>query len=79
MTDSKSRPGSPACKPPAGLPDLVRHDQLAAWLGVSVRTVRRWAESGELPRPCLTLGAQIWFRAADVAHLIERQAGAGRR
>lgn len=41
---------------------LLDAQDLAGWLGVSLRTVQRWVEDGELPPP-ITLGSKrFWHR-----------------
>ena len=55
------------------MPDYLTPGEVAAWLRVSVRTVRRWISSGILkasqpnPRP----GSRRWIAKADLLRLLD--------
>lgn len=51
---------------------LINISQLAAALGVSIRTIRRWYRSGKLPQP-RRIGAQKVFDLGAVRASIELQ------
>lgn len=57
--------------------DLVSIADLAAELGVSVRTLRRWNTSAEAPRR-FRRRRQLMYRRADVAEWVKRMRGSGR-
>lgn len=66
------------CTPLSGVPDepLIDPRQLAAWLSVSVHTVRQWIsrgpEAGLLPR-MLRINGQVRFRPTDVRAWLEER------
>jgi predicted DNA-binding transcriptional regulator AlpA len=61
-----------------GLPVLVNEDDIAAWLGVTSRTILNWTKRGKLPQP-VKLGkvrAPKRWLADDVSQWIREQAQA---
>lgn len=66
------------------LPDrlAVRADELAAMLGVGVRTIRQWTASGELPAVrLLAPGARrplVLYRVEAVRQWLAEREGGGR-
>ena len=53
------------------LEDLLTAKEVAQWLGVSEKTVRRWQHQGKLP--CVKLnGWAVRFKRCDVEAFIER-------
>ena len=55
--------------------ELVTPQQAAVVLGVTSRTVVRWAEAGTLPTATRTAGGHRRFRRADVDQLAREQRG----
>jgi len=51
--------------------DLLSARQVAAKLGVGVRSIWRWADEGRMPQPLL-LGRLKKWRASDIDAWIER-------
>ena len=52
---------------------LLRPDAVAQIVGVSTRTILRWAAAGEIPH--IRIGKVVRFRATDVETFIESHAG----
>jgi excisionase family DNA binding protein len=55
----------------ASMAPLLTTAQVAAWLAVSPRAVRLWAESGDLPG--LKIGRQWRFRSEAIEHWLARK------
>jgi excisionase family DNA binding protein len=51
-----------------GLEPLLTLDEVASYLSVSIRTVRRLVASGRLP--CVRIGSQLRFEPADVLRFV---------
>jgi excisionase family DNA binding protein len=71
----------PAVTGPGRLADLdprvpLTAEELAAIMGVHVKTIHRAAHKGELPLPFRFLGRQRWTAGAILDHLARRQAAA---
>jgi excisionase family DNA binding protein len=49
---------------------LLSTEAVAAWLGVAPRTVRDWAEIGEIP--ALRVGKQWRFHEEDIRRWLEK-------
>jgi predicted DNA-binding transcriptional regulator AlpA len=59
---------------PAGAPEHLTPDQVAAYFGCSLRTVRSWTKDGFLPRPHkLTRKVLFWETAAIRQRLEEHK------
>jgi excisionase family DNA binding protein len=69
---SQTAPSAPA------VDKLLAAKEVAAQLGVSVNTIRRWTATGHLPAVRLTPLSPLRFRRRDVEALIERGAKADR-
>lgn len=54
------------------MPRLVRYKEAAKLLGVSVKTVRRWVDAGELPRPVEIRGV-VALVESELVHFIQRK------
>lgn len=52
---------------------LLTTEEVSRWLGVSSRTVRLWAESGEIPTA--KVGRQWRFRRDDIQEWLKRKRG----
>ena len=48
---------------------VLRRKQVAAMLGVNVRTVDNWAKAGKMPTPYLLAGIPVWDEAELVRWL----------
>lgn len=57
-------------EPTSILPDRLTHEQVAAQLGISPRTLDRWHALGEGP-PRIKVGKQIFYRLASVRAWLE--------
>lgn len=49
---------------------LLTTKQVSTWLGISSRTLRLWAESGEIP--AVKIGAQWRFSRREIRHVVKR-------
>ena len=79
-TSARTRPRttmSTPTHPPADLMPLLTFDEVAAVLGVSVPTVRRWVRNGALIPSRLTRRT-IRFRADDVRDFVDSKLAARR-
>jgi len=52
---------------------LVTTKELSAWLGVPIRTLRFWAETGEIP--AIKMGRRWRFRREDIRERLRRRPG----
>ena len=59
---------APASPPSAEIPDMLSPGEIAAKFGRSTRTMRRWAQRGDLVP--IRIGGGVFFRAEDVRRLI---------
>ena len=57
--------------PPTNGAALLTQQDLAAYLGCNVRTLRRWVHEGRIPAPCLSIGRVQRWRRSDVDRLLE--------
>jgi predicted DNA-binding transcriptional regulator AlpA len=70
-TPQPSHPERGTAQPGAGLPivqqllERMTHEQVAAWLGVSPRTLDRWKARGDGP-PRIKIGRQLFYRGASL-------------
>jgi hypothetical protein len=60
------------------LSDYFIEDELAAALGVTTRTLRRWHALGEGP-PRTKIGCRIYYRRSSVERWLASRESAGRR
>jgi len=58
---------------PKPLPDFLTREQLAAKLGLKLKTLQNWATNGKGPRPYRLEGGFSVYKVDDVASWLERQ------
>ena len=61
----------PSARPPDELPRLLTIPQLASYLNVSSKTVRRWVATRRIP--CVRIGTRIRFERGDIASWVRQR------
>jgi excisionase family DNA binding protein len=54
-------------------PDLVTREEAAAFLGVSVQTLRLWACKGQNDLPYIKVGRAVRYRVSDLHKFLDRR------
>jgi len=67
MTSNSQIPSSPFRRG-----EVMSTEQVAAYLGVSFGTIRRWIHTGTLP--AVKIGRRIFVRDCDVQYILEHTA-----
>jgi len=66
-------PGLPVLSPKAELPQLLTVPEVAAYLQVSPKTVRRLVAKRAIP--CVRIGAMVRFQPADLLRFVAARKG----
>jgi len=60
--------------PANNLEPFVGLTDVADFLGLSIKTLRKWREHGAMPFQCYNLGRRLAFRLSEVSAWAEKQA-----